>query len=55
MSTVDIIARQLASKFGGWNDWEASDDSINTPSGNDACDEREYWRDIVRFVQNGEN
>lgn len=46
---LEIIARRLAEKFASWSGWD-SDARCSGPNGNEPHEERDYWRDVVRFV-----
>lgn len=51
MSRDDIIrmAREAASKFAGWDDWD-SNKPASGPNGNEPHEEREYWISVVEFI-----
>jgi hypothetical protein len=51
MNRDDIIrmAREAASKFGSWDDWD-SDKPAGGPNGNEPHEEREHWIAVVEFI-----
>lgn len=48
-SRIEELARECAVKFGEWNGWDSDTEG---PNGNDAEDERQFWRSVVSHISN---
>ncbi len=46
---IEELARECAAKFGEWEGWDSDTEG---PNGNDAEDERQFWRSVVLHISN---